>query len=139
VARPLPPDDVFRRLVDVRDWMRASAAAPIRLDAVAKRAGLSRFHLVRRWQEAFGRTPHQDLTRFRLERAKALLSADAGSVTDVCFEVGFSSLGSFSTLFAERIGCPPGAWRRRVWQVARAARFGSSELVIPWCYVQRFA
>ena len=117
MARPLPPDDVFRRLVDVRDWLRQHPGDAPPQDELARRAGLSRFHFVRRWREAFGVTPHQDLTALRIARAKALLLADA-SVTAVCFEVGFTSLGSFSTLFAERAGCPPSAWRRRFWQVA---------------------
>ncbi|HVK76726.1 MAG TPA: AraC family transcriptional regulator [Kofleriaceae bacterium] len=139
MARPLPPDDAFRRLVRVRDWLHAHAAEPVGLDELARRAGMSRFHFVRRWRDAFGVTPHQDLTRMRLDRAKALLAADAARVTDVCLEVGFTSLGSFSALFAERIGCPPGAWRRRYWQVARAATRGPAELLIPWCFVQRHA
>jgi AraC-like DNA-binding protein len=132
LARPLPPDDVFRRLVTIRDWLVADPAAAPPLDQLARRAGMSRFHFLRRWKEAFGVTPHEDVTRLRIARAKALLAADA-SVTDVCFEVGFASLGSFSTLFAERAGCPPSAWRRRYYQVT-AQLHDRSALVIPWCF-----
>jgi AraC-like DNA-binding protein len=135
--RPLPPDDVFRRLVLVRDWLRANPGAAPAQDELARRAGLSRFHFLRRWKEAFGVTPHEDLTRVRIAHAKALLSGDRASVTDVCLEVGYTSLGSFSTLFAERVGCPPSAWRRRIWQVAWAGA-DPSALVIPWCFSVRY-
>jgi len=134
--RPLPPDDVFRRLCAMRDWLHAHPEQAPAQAELARRAGLSRFHFLRRWKDAFGVTPHQDLTRLRIDRAKALLAGDHGSVTDVCFAVGFSSLGSFSTLFAERAGCPPTAWRRRVWQVA-ARPGGAGQFLIPWCFAFR--
>ena len=131
--RRLPPDDVFRRLVAIRDWVLADPADVPPQAELARRAGMSRFHFLRRWKEAFGVTPHEDLTRLRIAHAKTLLRGDHASVTDVCLEVGFSSLGSFSTLFAERVGCPPSAWRRRYWQVA-ATLADPGALVIPWCF-----
>jgi AraC-like DNA-binding protein len=134
--RPYPPDDVFRRLVVVRDWLLAHPADAPPQEELARRAGMSRFHFSRRWKEAFGVTPHEDLTRVRIARAKALLAAEAASVTDVCFDIGFASLGSFSTLFAERAGCPPSAWRRRYHQVA-AAVHDRAQLIVPWCYASR--
>ena len=70
-----------------------------------------------------------------IERAKVLLASDAASITDVCLEVGYSSLGSFSTLFAERAGCPPSAWRRRYVQVASAVH-DHAAFMIPWCYAR---
>jgi len=133
--RPLPPDDVFRRLVVLRDWLLTHPQDAPAQDALARRAGMSRFHFLRRWKEAFGVTPHEDLTRVRIARAKALLAGDVASVTDVCFGVGFTSLGSFSTLFAERAGCPPSAWRRH-YQVASAI-YDRAQLIVPWCYASR--
>ena len=133
--RRLPPDDVFRRLVAVRDTLRADLASAPRAEDLARRAGLSRFHFMRRWKEAFGMTPHEDITRMRIERAKQLLVAEALSVTDVCFEVGYASLGSFSTLFAERAGCPPNAWRRRFVQVTKDVH-DRAALVVPWCFAR---
>lgn len=135
-TRPLPPDDVFRRLVVVRDQLLADPARAASSSSLAKAAGLSRFHFLRRWKEAFGTTPHEDLTRMRIAQAKRLLERDAGSVTDVCFDVGFSSLGSFSALFAERCGCPPSAWRRRYVQVTTTIG-GRSALYIPYCFLER--
>jgi len=135
--RRLPPDDVFRRLVVIRDTLRGNPAEAPRMDELARRAGLSRFHFQRRYKEAFGRTPLEDITLLRIERAKALLAGDA-SITDVCLEVGYSSLGSFSTLFAERAGCPPSAWRRRYVQVVKAMP-EPAIFAIPWCFAIRNA
>lgn len=129
-------DDVLRRLCRARDLMRAQHAEPLRLDLLAREAGLSRFHFLRTFRDAFGMTPHEYLTRVRLDRAKQLLAADEGSVTSVCFDVGFRSVGSFSTLFAERVGCPPSAWRKHVWQVTQAIT--SPPIVVPWCFFARF-
>jgi len=75
---------------------------------------MSPFHFIRRFESVFGTTPHQFRIQSRLERAKHLLALSDYSVTDVCMEVGFSSLGSFSALFARRFGTPPSAYRRQV-------------------------
>jgi AraC-like DNA-binding protein len=136
VARGLIHDDVMRRLCRARELMHAHHAEPLRLDALAREAGLSRYHFLRTFRDAFGTTPHEYLTRVRLDRAKRLLAADEGTVTSVCFDVGFRSLGSFSTLFAERVGCPPSAWRKHVWQVQQA--ISAPPIIVPWCFYTRF-
>jgi AraC-like DNA-binding protein len=133
----LVPDDVFRRLCRARDHVHDHHAEPVRLDDLARQAGVSRFHFLRLFRDTFGCTPHQYLTRVRLERARTLLAAEHHSVTDVCLDVGFSSLGSFSTLFAERFGCPPSAWRRHFWQVSWPAA-GATPLLVPWCFANHF-
>jgi len=74
---------------------------------------MSAFHFIRRFETVFGETPHQFRTRERLTVAQRLL-ARGRSVTDVCLEVGFSSLGSFSTLFARKIGLSPAAYQRNL-------------------------
>src|SRR5262245_4125940 len=106
-------DPVVRRLIRARDVVEASYAEPLSLDELARAAGLSRFHFQRSFRATFGRTPHAYLTEVRLARAKEAL-ARGESVTDTCFDVGFSSLGSFSTLFARESGVSPRAWQRRV-------------------------
>lgn len=136
MPRRLVPDDVFRRLCRARDYLHERHSETVSLDDLARQAGVSRFHFLRLFRDTFGATPHQYLTRVRLERAKSLLAGDSHSVTDVCMDVGFSSLGSFSTLFAERFGCPPSAWRRHFWQVAWQPPPVS--LVIPWCFVNHY-
>ena len=82
------------------------------IDDVAREAAMSPFHFIRRFNALFGDTPHQFRIQARLDRAKELLALGNHSVTDICLDVGFSSLGSFSDLFARRIGMPPSAYRR---------------------------
>lgn len=102
----------LQRLSRARDLL-ATSDAEVR--GVARVAGISPFHFIRLFDAAFGETPGQFRTRARLERAKALLASGA-SVTEACFDVGFSSVGSFSGLFQRRIGVAPSAYRR-IWQV----------------------
>src|SRR6185503_13036701 len=100
------------RLCRARDRLREMDGEPLTIDAVAREAAVSPFHFIRQFQALFGETPHQYRIRARLERAKELLASSDYSVTDVCMEVGFSSLGSFSDLFARRVGMPPSVYRR---------------------------
>ncbi len=81
--------------------------------AIADAVAISPYHFIRQFEAVFGITPHQFRTERRLAEAKRLLSLGR-SVTEVCFDVGFASVGSFSTLFTRRIGVPPSAYRRRV-------------------------
>ena len=105
--------DAFRRLCRARSLLVAQRERPPSVEEVAQLVGISPFHFIRQFEAVFGLTPHQFRTRARLERAKELLALGRHSVTDVCMEVGFSSLGSFSDLFARRVGAPPSAYRRR--------------------------
>ncbi len=101
-----------RSLTVARDFMRDAYARPVRLAEVSARAHLSPYHFLRVYRQAFGETPHEYLTRLRIGRAKALLAGGNHGVTETCFEVGFSSLGSFSALFAHRVGLSPSEYRR---------------------------
>lgn len=101
--------------------MRRAYARPVGLHEVAARAHLSPYHFSRLHRRAFDETPHAFLTRLRIERAKTLLARGSHNVTEACFEVGFSSLGSFSALFSRRVGLSPSLYRRH-------ARFG---IVVP--------
>jgi len=83
------------------------------LEAIAREAGTVRFHFIRQFEALFGVTPHQMRIRARLDLAKILLAAGEKSVTEVCMEVGMSSLGSFSDLFLRRVGAAPSAYQRR--------------------------
>lgn len=87
---------------------------PLDLDALAFEAGYSRFHFARAFAAAYGETPRAYLTRRRIERARDLLRATTLSVTEVCFVVGFVSLGSFSTRFRQLTGQSPSGYRRSV-------------------------
>ena len=134
MSTPEPP---LARLCRARDLIRDEFAGPVTLADCAAEAGLSPWHLLRAFRDAFGETPRAFRTRLRLERARDLLTVTGRSVTEVCFDVGFESLGTFTSLFTRAVGCPPTAYRRRVrpWVTAPGFRPWAS---IPGCYVRRF-
>jgi transcriptional regulator GlxA family with amidase domain len=88
-------------------------ASPLDVPALAATAAMSAGHFSRSFREAFGETPYGYLMTRRIERAKALLRRGDMSVTEVCFAVGCTSLGSFSSRFTELVGMSPSAYRRR--------------------------
>jgi AraC-like DNA-binding protein len=104
----------FRRLCRARDLLREVRDPSPTIEDLAREVGISPFHFIRQFEAVFGTTPHQFRIQARLDLAKHLLARGRHSVTDVCMEIGFSSLGSFSTLFTQRIGETPSAYRRRV-------------------------
>jgi AraC-like DNA-binding protein len=104
----------FRRLSRARELLREVHDPAPSIEDLAREVQISPFHFIRQFEAVFGVTPHQFRIQARLDLAKQLLAAGDHSVTDVCMAVGFSSLGSFSTLFTQRIGEPPSAYRRRV-------------------------
>ena len=104
----------FRRLCRARDLLREFRDPSPSIADLAREVRISPFHFIRQFEAVFGVTPHQFRIQTRLDAARHLLAAGRHSVTDVCMEVGFSSLGSFSTLFTQRIGEPPSVYRRRV-------------------------
>jgi AraC-like DNA-binding protein len=99
------------RLRAAKDLIDREYAEPLDLATLARRAGYSRYHFLRAFRRAYGETPGAYLTRRRVERAKDLLRLANLTVTEVCFLVGFSSLGSFSARFSELVGVPPSAYR----------------------------
>ena len=94
-----------------RDLIDRAFAEPLDLDTMALEAGYSRFHFARSFAAAYGETPRSYLTRRRIERAKTLLRTANLSVTEICFLVGFGSVGSFSSRFRELVGQSPSAYR----------------------------
>jgi AraC-like DNA-binding protein len=104
----------FRRLCRARDLLLEDRECPLSIRELAREVRISPFHLIRQFEAVFGLTPHQFRQASRLDLAKHLLAAGEHSVTDVCMEVGFSSLGSFSALFTARVGETPSAYRRRM-------------------------
>ena len=101
------------RLRRVRDRIDREYAQPLDVEALARGAHMSAGHLSREFRLAFGESPYSYLMTRRIERAMALLRQGDLSVTDVCFAVGCSSLGTFSTRFTELVGMPPSAYRRQ--------------------------
>jgi AraC-like DNA-binding protein len=101
------------RLRRVRDRIDREYAKPLDVEALARAANMSAGHLSREFRLAFGESPYGYLMTRRIERAMALLRRGDLSVTDVCFTVGCSSLGTFSTRFTELVGVPPSTYRRQ--------------------------
>ena len=95
----------------VRDRIDREYAQPLDVEALARGAHMSAGHLSRRFRLAYGESPYSYLMTRRIERAMALLRRGDLSVTEVCFAVGCSSLGTFSTRFAELVGVPPSVYR----------------------------
>jgi transcriptional regulator GlxA family with amidase domain len=104
-------EELNRRLLRARDAMDRAYAEPLDVRAVAAVAHLSKAHFSRSFRAAFGETPHRYLQRRRVERSMFLLRETDRSVTGVCFDVGFSSLGTFSRTFREIVGEAPSEYR----------------------------
>ncbi len=115
-------EDLNRRLLRARDAMDRAYAEPLNVRAVAAVAHVSEAHFIRTFRGVFGETPHRYLQRRRVERSMFLLRETDRSVTDVCLDVGFTSLGTFSRTFREIVGEAPSAYRR-----------GHGPIVAPHC------
>ncbi|MBV8988576.1 MAG: helix-turn-helix transcriptional regulator [Solirubrobacterales bacterium] len=96
----------------VRDRIDREYAQPLDLEALARGAHMSAGHLSRKFRLAYGESPYSYLMTRRIERAMALLRRGDLTVTEVCFEVGCASLGTFSSRFSELVGMPPSVYRR---------------------------
>ncbi|HLN99342.1 MAG TPA: AraC family transcriptional regulator [Pyrinomonadaceae bacterium] len=125
----LTAPDVLERLNRARTFIDLCYDLPLDLDEISKHACFSRYHFLRLFRQAFHKTPHQYLVERRIEKAKELLSTNELRVTDVCFEVGFQSLGSFSSLFHRSVGHPPITYREN----SRATQAAKAQ--IPGCFL----
>jgi transcriptional regulator GlxA family with amidase domain len=106
-------EDRNRRMLRARDTMDRAFAQPLDVPALARVAHVSPAHFSRQFRAAFGETPHRYLQRRRVERAMELLRETDLPVTDVCLDVGFNSLGTFSRTFRDIVGEAPSAYRER--------------------------
>ena len=120
----------YESLWRARELIDVQYAQPLDLDELARTANFSRYHFLRAFRRVFHETPHEYLTRKRVERAKELLAESELTVTEICFEVGFESLGSFSTLFHHIVGWSPSIYRARAWEIRK-----NPLKFIPHCYV----
>jgi AraC-like DNA-binding protein len=120
------PGDVLVHLRRARDQIDRDFAEPLDLDALARTAGISKFHFHRLFRAAYHRTPAVYLSERRVERAQDLLRSANLTVTEVCHAVGFSSLGSFSSRFKTIVGETPREFQQR---------WGANAPRIPGCFV----
>jgi len=114
-----------RRMLRARDAMDRGFARPLDVAALARIAHVSEAHFIREFRATFAETPHRYLQRRRVERAAFLLRETDRSVTEICLDVGFASLGTFSRTFSAILGESPTAYRRRAVVVA-----------VPGCFVR---
>jgi AraC-like DNA-binding protein len=106
-------EECNRRMLRARDAMDRMFAEPLSVPRLARIAEVSEAHFIRSFRATFGETPHRYLQRRRVERAMFLLRATDRSVTDICFDVAFSSLGTFSRTFRDIVGESATAFRQR--------------------------
>ena len=117
-------EELNRRMLRARDAMDRAYAQPLDIPALARVASVSPAHFIRTFRAVFGETPHRYLQRRRVERSMFLLRETERSVTDVCFDIGFTSLGTFSRTFSEIVGETPSHYR-----------LGNGPVVAPNCIV----
>jgi len=110
-------EEIYRRLYRAKDYADALFHLPLTINELASVAALSPNHFLRTFKQAFQQTPYQYIVSKRMEQAKELLLHSNLSVTDICFSIGFESLGSFSWLFRRRVGISPEHFRRLMRQV----------------------
>src|SRR6185312_5997506 len=123
-------NEVYQRLCRARTFIDHCYDHPLSLDQMSSQACFSRYHFLRLFRQAFNKTPHQYLIERRIEKAKELLrTEDDVRITDVCFEVGFQSLGSFSSLFHKCVGHAPITYREKAREPEQAKR------QVPGCFV----
>ena len=106
-------EELNRRMLRARDAVDRAYAQPLDIAALAAVASVSEAHFIRTFRATFGETPHRYLQRRRVERAMFLLRESGRSITDICFEVGFTSLGTFSRTFRFIVGQRPKDYRAR--------------------------
>lgn len=127
-------EGLYERIVAAKVYIDQNYHEAINLDAISQRAFLSRYHFHRLFSQVYKRTPHQYLTLRRIEKAKELL-AENKPVSDVCNEVGFESLGSFSVLFKKEIGFAPTYYRNMAWLKKQQAK-QQPKRFIPHCFIE---
>lgn len=117
-------EELNRRMLRARDAMDRAYAEPLDIPALAQIACVSEAHFIRTFRATFGETPHRYLQRRRVERAMFMLRETDRSLTEICLDVGFTSLGTFSRTFRDIIGEPPSTFRSR-----------SDVILAPTCFV----
>jgi AraC-like DNA-binding protein len=129
--------DIYRRIIAAKLYIDRNFRDRLDLNRLAREACLSRYHFHRLFTRIYRVTPHQYLTRKRIEHASASLAGNVLTVTEICNEVGFESIGSFSSLFKKEIGRAPAHYRllaqRRKRQVEDCPRS-----FIPHCFIETF-
>jgi AraC-like DNA-binding protein len=128
--------EIYQRIVSAKIFIDENYQEPINLDDVSEQAFFSRFHFHRLFTRIYRRTPHQYITQKRLSKAKDLLTENK-SVTDVCNEVGFESISSFSVLFKKEIGFAPQYYRNMAYK-KKMEQLAEPKKAIPHCFISKW-
>ncbi|WP_078381990.1 helix-turn-helix transcriptional regulator [Sutcliffiella halmapala] len=107
-------EELYRRISVAHDYIRSYFDTPIKLNDVARIACLSPNHFLRTYSQLYGKTPHQHISEFRIQKAKQLLAELDNTMTDITFELGFQSSPSFSKMFKQYVGISPKEYRKKV-------------------------
>ncbi len=128
--------DIYQRIIAAKIYIDENFHESIDLEEISQQAFLSRFHFHRLFTKIYRRTPHQYLTQKRLEKAKDLLATNK-AVIEVCNEVGFESIGSFSVLFKKEIGFAPTYYRNMAW-LKKQKQKEQPKSAIPHCFIEQY-
>ena len=129
-------NDIYDRIAAAKVYIDENFQEPINLETISQQAFLSRFHFHRIFTHVYRFTPHQYMTRKRLDKARDLLASNK-PVTEVCNEVGFESIGSFSMLFKKEVGFAPQYYRNMAYKKKREL-LAQPKKAIPHCFVETY-
>ncbi|MGQ0739399.1 MAG: AraC family transcriptional regulator [Bacteroidota bacterium] len=128
--------DIYQRIAAAKVYIDDNYQENIDLEQISKQAFLSRFHFHRLFRQVYKKTPHQYVQQKRLDKAKTLLSENK-PVTEVCNEVGFESIGSFSVLFKKEIGFAPQYYRNMAYK-KKMEQLAQPKKAIPHCFIESY-
>lgn len=131
---PIAPD-TYRKVVAAKVYIDGNFQGPLDLDRLSREACLSRYYFHRLFTRIYKLTPHQYLTRKRIEQARLCLAARDLTVTEICNEVGFESIGSFSLLFKKEMGAAPTSYRDEAWRREKQT-LEQPRSFIPHCFIE---
>lgn len=134
-SQPYPKSYLYKRIVQAKLYVDHNYAGPLDLDNIADEAFFSKYHFIRLFRKAYGKTPHQYLTKVRIEKAIQLLKT-GHSVSEACYAVGFDSVGSFSSLFKRIVGVTPTEYQTAQEQL-KALMYTAPLKFIPGCHASK--
>lgn len=129
--------EIYQRIVTAKIYIDEHFQETIDLEQISQKAFFSRFHFHRIFTKVYKITPHQYLTKIRLEAAKKMLEIESISITEVCNYIGFESLGSFSSLFRKKSGYSPQYYRNIAWLKKKLTK-EQPKRFIPHCFIDQY-
>jgi AraC-like DNA-binding protein len=129
--------DVYQKIVSAKIFIDENFDQPLDLNIISRHSCISRFHFHRLFTRIYRKTPHRYLTQKRIDNAKQLLAGNELSVSEICNNVGFESIGSFSILFKKEIGFAPQYYRNLAYQKKQLAK-EQPKRFIPHCFIETY-